>query len=173
MTAAKPEYMTSLHGRKMVPKTHDRIVFRGAVDTLQAEVLEAQILASGSGEQWYCDALGEILTLLRGIMKSEVTGAPLKSFTLFGFSETEMHWQSQNTEKVFGLSDFTPEYSYGPLAVRLNYLRTRSREAEICAVRVYHTEENLKNNILMAMNRLSSALWWLYCRYTAAHKSRI
>ena len=35
----KPEHMTHLNGEYLVPKTHPRIRFRGAVDTLEAEIL--------------------------------------------------------------------------------------------------------------------------------------
>ena len=35
----KPEHMTHLNGEVLVPKTHPRIRFRGAMDTLEAELL--------------------------------------------------------------------------------------------------------------------------------------
>ena len=35
----KPEDMTHLNGDTLVEKTHPRILFRGAVDTLEAEIL--------------------------------------------------------------------------------------------------------------------------------------
>ena len=38
----KPEHMTHLNGDTLVEKTHPRILFRGAVDTLEAELLLCQ-----------------------------------------------------------------------------------------------------------------------------------
>ena len=35
----KPEHMTHLNGDTLVPKTHPRILFRGKLDTLEAELL--------------------------------------------------------------------------------------------------------------------------------------
>jgi ethanolamine utilization cobalamin adenosyltransferase len=53
----------------------------------------------------------------------------------------------------------------GPLALRLNTLRTRIREGELMAVQIFapgkHTE---REDLILAMNRLSSALYWLFCR---------
>ena len=43
--AEKPEFLTSLSGADLVPKTHERIVFRGVIDTFEAEVIEAQVMA--------------------------------------------------------------------------------------------------------------------------------
>ena len=40
----KPENMTHLNGDVLVPKTHPRIAFRGAMDTLEAELLLCQLL---------------------------------------------------------------------------------------------------------------------------------
>jgi len=162
----KEEHVTSLYGDVLVTKTHDRIIFRGALDTLEAEVIEAQILAAG--EKFYCDALGEILGLMRSIMKAEVTGSPLEPFTLFGLDGDEIHRQSHSIEEAFGIKGLPlPQYKFGPIAIRLNYLRARVREAEIIAVRAYEKQLAARTDIITAMNRLSSALWWLYCRYFA------
>jgi ethanolamine utilization cobalamin adenosyltransferase len=53
----------------------------------------------------------------------------------------------------------------GPLALRLNTLRTRIREGELMAVRVFVPgKDSERKDIVLAMNRLSSALYWLFCR---------
>ena len=54
----KPEHMTHLNGEVLVPKTHPRIAFRGAMDMLEAELLLCRQL---TGET----RLEEILTLAR------------------------------------------------------------------------------------------------------------
>ncbi|MCD8499300.1 MAG: ATP-binding protein, partial [Clostridiales bacterium] len=40
----KPEHMTHLHGNVLVPKNHPRIVFRGKLDSLQAQIVLAQAI---------------------------------------------------------------------------------------------------------------------------------
>ena len=165
----KPEYMTSLYGDRMVPKTEGRIVFRGVIDTLEAEVIEAQVLASDLGDMAICGNLGEILDFLRAIMAAEVKEMPLQPPFLFGMDLEEIHRRSYTTEWR-GIT--LPCYTQGPIAARLNTLRTKIREAELLAVKVFGPDEHSpdehsqREDIILALNRLSSALWWLYCEHT-------
>ena len=166
----KPEHMTSLSGNHLVPKTHGRIVFRGLIDTLEAEVIEAQVLASQLAEEEFCGSLGEILEYLRALMAAEVKEAPLSPPFLFGMDAGELHRLSHSTEGSFGPIPL-PSYTQGPLASRLNTLRAKLREAELSAVKVFGPAEypedtgNIqREDIILALNRLSSALWLLYIK---------
>jgi ethanolamine utilization cobalamin adenosyltransferase len=64
-----------------------------------------------------------------------------------------------------------PSHTHGALAARLNLLRTKVRETELLAVRVFGPGEagtdgkQVRDDIILALNRLSSALWLLFCRY--------
>ena len=60
----KPEQMTHLHGNVLVPKTHPRIAFRGAMDSLEAELVLCQLRC----ETWRKE-LGEILALARMLIR--------------------------------------------------------------------------------------------------------
>ena len=180
MTAAeKPEYMTSLSGGRLVSKTHGRIAFRGLIDTLEAEVIEAQVLASQMGEKEILGYLGEILEYLRAIMSAEVKETPLPPPFLFGMDADEIHRASHNSG---GGLPALPSYTQGPLAARINTLRAKVREAELFCVRIFGPKENPegpgaqeadepdqvpRDDIILALNRLSSALWWLFCRYNS------
>ena len=186
----KGEYMTSLFGDHLVLKTHPRIVFRGLIDTLEAEVIEAQVLASDSGEGEYCLWLGEILDYLRALMAAEVKETPLSPPLLFGMDAEEIHRCSHQVCGLEGKSTL-PVFTQGPLASRLNTLRAKVREVELFAVRVFgpgkYTQEKgtqkagdtkeshqvpgtgkeEREDIILALNRLSSAIWWLFCNYVA------
>jgi ethanolamine utilization cobalamin adenosyltransferase len=169
----KPEHVTRLSGDILVPKTHGRIRFRGIIDSLEADVIEAQVLASSLGQDWYTERLGEVLNCLRDVLAAEVKETPLPEFTLFGCSEEELHAQSHNVRGTFGMDHPVPAYTMGPLAVRLNTLRTRVREGELLAVRVFWRDgpdgaagaPDGRDDIIRVMNRLSSALYWLFCHY--------
>jgi ethanolamine utilization cobalamin adenosyltransferase len=163
--AVKPEYMTHLSGNRLVPKDHGRIAFRGKIDSLEAAVIEAQALAVELGEAWYCEGLGEILGCLREILGSEVRERALPAFSLFGLSEGELHRQSHDVKGTFGIPHPVPDYTMGPFAARLNTLRTMVRETELLAVRVFG--QGGRDDIILALNRLSSAVYWLFCRYLA------
>jgi ethanolamine utilization cobalamin adenosyltransferase len=161
----KPEHLTHLSGNRLVSKGSERIAFRGRIDSLEAEVLEAQALADSLGESWYCEALGEVLSFLRQVLAAEVTGRPLTPPELFGLDAEELHRQSHDVKGSFGIAHPVPDYCMGPLALRLNTLRTRIREGELMAVRAFNPEKHAeRKDIILAMNRLSSALYWLFCR---------
>ena len=169
----KPEHMTSLYGNRLVPKTHARIAFRGLLDTLQAEVIEAQVLASGLGEAEICAKLGEILDYLRDLMAAEVKETLLMPPFLFGMDAEEIQRQSHDafTRDAEG-KPVLPDYTHGPVVARLNMLRAKTREAELLAVKVFGPEgandaghsPHEREDIVLALNRLSSALWWLTCQ---------
>ena len=162
----KPEYMTILSGNRLVPKTHARIAFRGMIDILEAEVIEAQVLAEQINEEDFRAYLGEILDYLRAVMAAEVKETPLAPLSLFGMDAEEIHKRSHNTEGK--LLQF-PSYTQGALPARINTLRAKVREAELLAVKVFGPKEDgaaaERTDIILAMNRLSSALWWLFCEY--------
>jgi ethanolamine utilization cobalamin adenosyltransferase len=171
--------MTCLADGCLVPKTHDRIVFRGIIDSLEADVMEAQVLASSLGEKWYCERLGEVLNCLRNILAAEVRETSLPEFRLFGLSGEELHAQSHDVQGVFGIAWPLPDYTMGPLAVRLNTLRARLREGELLAVKTFWVHDGDGNSggrcgredINLAMNRLSSAAFWLFCRCLSLKQS--
>ena len=163
----KPEYMTILSGSRLVPKTHGRVAFRGRIDILEAEVIEAQTLAAQSGETEFLGYLGEILDCLRAVMAAEVKETPLEPPFLFGMDAEEIHDRSHNAGGK--LLQF-PSYTQGPLAARINTLRAKVREAELLAVRVFGPQDDAaadREDIILVLNRLSSALWWLFCEYNS------
>jgi ethanolamine utilization cobalamin adenosyltransferase len=189
---------TSLSGNRMVPKTDGRIRFRGLIDSLEAETIEAQILAASLGEEYYRAALGELLDCLRRILAAEVKESPFAMPPLFGLPAEELHRQTHNTAGAFGLAGHPlPSCEQGALAARLNTLRAHTREAELCALRALAGEPcpaggreaaaavrsddaappdavgdespnqpdaPWREDLAAALNRLSSAFYWLFCR---------
>ena len=150
---------TCLRDGIYVSKDHPRIMLRGALDSLEADILEAQILAVEKSEDYYVNALAEILEFVRSLMSAEVNEKPAAAGKLFGFSLDELHEQSHRVKETFGFSHQLPAHTMGALSIRLNTLRTRVRETELAAVRTPGAD-----SIARALNRLSSAVYWLFCR---------
>ena len=75
----KPEHMTHLHGDVLVRKNHPRILFRGKLDTLEAELILCQI-----ADEALVNPVGEILDLVRNIIRWEVLEEPAKVEKLCG-----------------------------------------------------------------------------------------
>ena len=73
----KPEHMTHLHSNVLVVKTHPRIAFRGAIDTLEAELILAQLAVPEMASQ-----LGEVLKLAREILRYDVLEETLPAGSL-------------------------------------------------------------------------------------------
>ena len=148
----KPEHMTHLNGDTLVPKTHPRIVFRGAVDTLEAETMLCQLALPALREK-----LGQILTLTRDILQCEVLEKPLEERPLCGLTEQEIRHRSHFPQEYYGKPHFMPEYTDGETVLRLNKLRTLVRKTELAA------QEALpcRRDLLKALNRMSSMVYLL------------
>lgn len=148
----KPEHMTHLNGDILVEKTHPRIAFRGAVDSLEAELL------LGISELPALSApLGEVLTLCRKCLASEVLESPLEDMTLGGLSEKELRQRSHFPQNYYGIPHFMPEATDGKTILLLNKLRSIVRNTERSATLALPH----RTDILQAFNRMSSFLYIL------------
>jgi len=159
----KPEHMTSLLGSTLVPKNHPRIMLRGKLDSLQAQVVLTQCELT---DKALIENLQDILDCLRELMRCEVLGQPFMGASLFGQSYAELHEQSHNPQKYFAVQAMhLPDYRHGRDYALLNSLRTAIREAELSAVEAFETEDGVsRTDIVQALNRLSSAVYVLMCR---------
>lgn len=161
----KPEYMTQLHGNKLVIKDHPHIVMRGKLDSLQSRIMEVQISASKQKSKGIIKELEEILTLCRNIMRAEVLNEPLADIEILGLDEKKLREISHNPQKYFNTKHILPSWEMGELAVLLNSIRSYVREVEIAAIKAFKTEEGVDRvDIIRALNRLSSCLYIMVLR---------
>ena len=154
----KPEHMTHLHGDVLVSKTHPRIAFRGMVDTLEAELLLAQLALPGWREE-----LGQVLDLVRMILRCEVLEEPLEESLLCGMTAQQLREHSHRPQDFYGQPHFMPKADDGPEVLRLNKLRCLTRHAERAAVAAVPA----RTDLLRALNRMSSLLYILMIRQKA------
>ena len=162
--AEKPEHMTHLHGDVLVPKDHPRIIFRGKLDTLEAELILCQL-----AEDRLSDPVGEILALARQIVRCEVLEEELRWGKLCGLTEAEQRRRSHFPQDYYGQPHFTPSAADGAVIARLNRVRCAAREAELAAVAAFRDREGnpTRPDILKAMNRMSSMLYILMVQWKA------
>ena len=158
----KPEHMTHLNGDSLVLKTHPRIAFRGALDTLEAQLLLCAFFAQGQLQK----DLQEILSLARQLIRCDVLEEPLPEGKLCGLTEGELRSHSHRPQDYYTQTHFMPEITDGETILRLNRCRCAARAAELAAARAF-TDENgnaQRTDILRAMNRMSSMLYILMIR---------
>jgi ethanolamine utilization cobalamin adenosyltransferase len=171
----KPETMTQIYGNKLVYKDHPRIIFRGKMDTLQAEILQAQILAKNNGHKKILKELDEILKATREIMKAEVLNEKLDELSLLGMNEDELRIVSHNPKKYFGIDHiFYANYEMGEMFVSINKLRTSVREVEISALKAFKNVEGevSRPDIIKYLNRLSSCFYIIMCKIVSGQYSK-
>ena len=147
----KPEHMTHLNGDVLVPKTHPRIRFRGAMDTLEAE-----LLLCGSSTR-------PILELARRLLRCDVLNETVGEITLYGLSEDRQRQLSHFPQEYFGIAHFMPDYSDSAPSLQLNRCRCAARAAELAAVEAFSDRDGnpTRPDILKALNRMSSMLYIL------------
>lgn len=166
----KPEHMTHLNGDVLVEKTHPRIAFRGAMDTLEAEIMLCQLDVPGQ----VAKELEEILGLARHLVRCDVMEEPVKWDRLCALTEQEQRQRSHRPQDYYGQAHFMPSYTDGPVVLRLNRVRCAARSAELAAVRAFQDREGkpTRPDILRALNRMSSMVYILMIQAKKAISDR-
>ena len=164
----KPEHMTHLNGEILVPKTHPRIAFRGAMDSLETEIMLCQLVVEPEIRR----ELGDILMLARRLIRCDVLEEPVPEGKLCGLSEEEQRRRSHLPQEYYGQPHFMPEYADGAALLQLNRARCVAREAELKAVEAFTDREGnpTRVDILRAMNRMSSMLYILMIKLKSKGK---
>ncbi len=164
----KPEHMTHLHGNVLVPKADARIQFRGKLDSLQAQIVLAQaIIHEEGGSIKLIDDLGDILGVLREMMRCDVLGEEFKNERIIGLNHAELRERSHDPMKFFNIQQMLlPDYTMGKHYALLNGLRTQIRETEVAANQAFRDGRKCtRPDIIEELNRLSSALHIMMCMY--------
>lgn len=158
----KPEHMTHLNSDMLVPKTHRRIRFRGAMDTLEAE-----LLLCGS-------SVAPILELARKLLRCDVLEEPLGDFTLYGLTQEQQRQRSHFPQDYYGIAHFMPDFSDSRQLLQLNRCRCAARSAELASIEAFSDRDgNLtRTDIPQALNRMSSMLYILMIQEKAEQGGR-
>ena len=152
----KSEHMTHLDGQTLVPKTHPRIAFRGAMDTLEAELLLCQM---HTGEK----RLQEVLTLARELLRCDVLGEPVAEKPLGGLTQHQLRERSHRPQDFYGQPHFMPSPADSAAVLHLNKVRCAVRSAELAAAAAFADRDGAptRPDILRALNRMSSMIYLL------------
>ncbi|SCZ04418.1 cobalamin adenosyltransferase [Alkaliphilus peptidifermentans] len=168
---SKPEHMTQLYGNLLVIKDNPRIQLRGKLDSFQAQILELQVFLDNCNEKKILEDLMEVLSFVRNLLRAEVLEEPFDNCKILGLDEGELRRMSHNPEKFFGVRHFLPEYSMGVILIKLNSLRSAAREIEIVGITAFvgGNASIERQDIIQALNRLSSCLYIMMCRWQGGY----
>jgi ethanolamine utilization cobalamin adenosyltransferase len=166
----KPEDMTHLRANLLVKKTHPRIALRGQLDELEAEIICLQVVTNRNGQVGLTVDLEDTLRYVREVLAAEVKETPLGQLTLFGLEEARLHEISHNVKGEIGIPHPVPSHTFGEVAAGLNLLRTKARVCELAALRAFEGEKNKRDDIVMALNRLSSGFYIMFCKALAENR---
>ena len=171
----KPEHMTHLYGNTLVPKDHKRIFFRGKLDSLETLFVLNQTILQEMGEsQKLLDDLQDILVSLREMMRCDVMDEPFRRECIIGLSHAELREHSHNPMKFYNVKQMVlPDYTLGKAYALLNQLRAAVREAEVAAANAFHEGRSYnREDIIQELNRMSSAMHIIMCKYLAGEYSK-
>ncbi len=162
----KPEHMTHLKGNKLVMKDDARIVFRGKIDSMQAQIMRAQIgIQHAGGNPKLVEALQELLEAFRKLLRAEVLDEEITSDGLLGLTDAEIREHSHHPKEHYGVEHFLPEYHMGIEMAEINQIRASIRELELCAMTTYRDGSEIhRKDIIRFLNRMSSVAYILMCR---------
>lgn len=167
----KPEHMTHFRENILVFKDHPRIEFRGMIDTLEAEIL----LAQQASKEYPAlrDELEEILSFVRNLIRADVLDEPVGEFHLLGMDAAQLRERSHYPEKYYGQGHFMPSWRDPAALLAVNRVRAAVRETERAAYRAFRDETGaaLREDIILALNRLSSLCWILEIKLKAGKYS--
>ncbi len=157
----KPEHMTHLNGDVLVEKTHPRIVLRGAVDSLEAELLLCCAQATGEIRK----QLDQALQFSRNLLRCEVLDEPVKETVLGGMDENALRSRSHRPQDFYGQPHFMPSADDSLLLLQVNRARCAARNAELQAVAAFFDS---REDLLRGFNRLSSFLYLIMIQLKAS-----
>lgn len=166
----KPEFMTQIFGNKLVDKNHPRIKYRGQLDFVQAEVVNAQcVVDKESHSAGLVKDLDDILDCLRKLMVAEIMEQDYEKDTILGLTHEELREHSHNPMKFYNIKQMMlPDHTMGIEYSLLNKIRTEIRIAELVAVDAFQENRKMHRiDIIEELNRLSSALHIMMCKYLA------
>ena len=171
----KPDHLTHLvDDASLVPKTHPRIVARGKLDLLQSALLDAQVAADADGARSLVGELGEILELARALVGAEVTGREVPPPTSVRHGLRRAARRDPPHPRAVRRAVHVPGRAPGPGGREARRWRaaSRARRSWRCWPRFRPTRGAVtappaRADLAHALNRISSALYLLACRYVA------
>jgi len=162
----KPGHLTQLDAGHFAPKTHPRIKLRGQLDSLHALVMLAAAEARRYQLRGLAEGLDTLAAYCREIQSAEYHVRPVQPIALLSKTEAEIHEISHWPDKHLGIAHIVPGAEDHPILHWLNVVRTQARATEVFALEI-----SAAPDLVHALNRLSSAVYYLELLFKAGKLS--
>lgn len=172
----KPDTLTHLDEKTLVPKNHPRLCLRGKMDSVIAYTVLIQTTFDPERKfPKLTRYLADIRSYLGHILRAEVTGEPVERLAMGEMDEEKIHHISHHPLQYFGHEHIVPAVEHGPRVAKLNYLRTMVREAELLAAGIYIDEsfQVSRSDIIQGLNRVSSAVYVLMLMTLVSEQKKV
>jgi ethanolamine utilization cobalamin adenosyltransferase len=145
------------------PQTGPRLVFRGKLDTLHAHFLLAAAQARRFNLPELADYLSTLAAYCREIASAESNERPVAPLQLAGLTEAEIGEGSPRPDRALEIPRIVPGLGDHEILLQLNLLHCQTRETELVVANVFARPESqpTRPDLIVAMNRLSSAVYYL------------
>lgn len=139
-------------------KTLSMLWLHSKLESLEARMLEVQLIFQKRGMHQAVEQLGSTLEYTREIVRCLVQRKELEEPTLFGMTSEEISLHSQNPQQYYGIPHFSVRLEHGEGVILLNTLRAQARETELDAYEIFQDDCGAaqREDILRGLNRLAS-----------------
>ena len=144
--------------------------FISELDSLESLFIVNQTILEEMGEpKTLVDDLQDVLASIREIMRCDVLDEPFRRDYMIGLSHKELREHSHNPMKYYKVKQMLlPDHTLGKAYALLNQLRSAVRETEVAAAAAFHEGKSYtREDIIEELNRMSSAMHILMCKYLA------
>ena len=168
---AKPGHLTQLDASHFAPKTHPRIRLRGRLDTAHGLCMLVGHRARATGARELAGHLDSLAAYCRELMSAEYHGRAPAALEIAGQDEASLRAATHDPAAAVGIDHVVATLDDPELAHWLNLLRCEVREAETAALDALPPEHHPGSEggaVAHALNRMSSAVYYLLLRFAAA-----
>jgi len=158
------ETETCLYKAERVRKDHPRIAFRGCLDELYAQTVCCQLVLHRDGYDALAQQLSRLLPVIRSLLSSEYSGDPFSLSAFDALDWEDLHEASHCPKAYYGIDHPIVQAKMGESVAALNLLRTKIRGCERMAVSTF---DDKREDIVHALNRMSSAVYAFMCSICA------
>lgn len=161
---------TELYRNEFVRKDDPRIEFRGKLDSTIASSAYCSALFLAEQNIKFSEYVGEVTKALMEVMRADIVSGVPKITNIMGVDMEGLHEMSHNPQKYFKKGHFVPAPQSGVALSYLNLLRTHVRDCERAYIRA-NADKSANSKVFigisLALNRVSSAVYVLMCKYAS------